>query len=339
MSSHKINIELSADGGKAVADEIGKVGKASTDLIVNVKKIGRAFGEFGGFFGDLVSNILKGGVWGIMNAVISGAVSLFGKWRDSAKEAAEAAAKAAEEAAERQKKAVDEYAAAIDKLAKTSIEASNANLKRINAELDATQKLTKATLELERERARASGDYSGVSNADAAIADLDLEVEEKRRTARLAGFDEQERALQKQAEGNSVVLDRRQSALADALNTLKQREEAVRSQAAAWARGSLTMVANGGMPTVGYLPASDQDRREAIDDAVYEFHQSDEYKKMSEAVETARKDVKDALSASKSIYAKIDELREERQNFETEIAAQDIEREKEALKAPCQPLQ
>ncbi|MBO7721387.1 MAG: hypothetical protein J6T01_03180 [Kiritimatiellae bacterium] len=44
MARREINIELRADGSKAVG-EFGKVGKASRDLIVNVKKIGNAFGE------------------------------------------------------------------------------------------------------------------------------------------------------------------------------------------------------------------------------------------------------------------------------------------------------
>ena len=44
MARHEINIELRANGSNAVS-EFGKVGKASRDLIVYVKKIGNVFGE------------------------------------------------------------------------------------------------------------------------------------------------------------------------------------------------------------------------------------------------------------------------------------------------------
>ena len=48
MANREVNIELRASGADKVAGEFGKVGKASRDLVVNVKKIGNVFGKLGG---------------------------------------------------------------------------------------------------------------------------------------------------------------------------------------------------------------------------------------------------------------------------------------------------
>ena len=115
MARRTVNITLSASGGNQVAAEFGKAGKASTDLIVNIKKIGNVFGEVGGHLGGFVQNLLKGGIWGIAQAAIGGVVSLCQKWRDSAKEAAEAAEKAAQRARDAHQSYIDNYMAAVKK--------------------------------------------------------------------------------------------------------------------------------------------------------------------------------------------------------------------------------
>ena len=62
MASHTVNIKLQSGGADKVVGDFGKVRKASTDLIVNVKKIGNIFGDFGGSVGSLLQNFLKGSV-------------------------------------------------------------------------------------------------------------------------------------------------------------------------------------------------------------------------------------------------------------------------------------
>ena len=99
MANGIVNIILRGQGGSQVGSEFAKVGKASTDLVVNIKKIGNVFGELGGNIGGFFQNILKGGVFGIAQSILQLGVDLFKKWRDSAKEAAEEAAKAQEAAA------------------------------------------------------------------------------------------------------------------------------------------------------------------------------------------------------------------------------------------------
>ena len=98
MARQTVNIELRAGGGNQVAGEFGKAAKASQDFVVNIKKIGNVFGELGGTMGDLVSNIAKGGIWGIMNAAVAGAQKLLDSWLAKQEQVEERAATAAQKA-------------------------------------------------------------------------------------------------------------------------------------------------------------------------------------------------------------------------------------------------
>ena len=175
MARRTVNITLSASGGNQVAAEFGKAGKASTDLIVNIKKIGNVFGEVGGHLGGFVQNLLKGGIWGIAQAAIGGVVSLCQKWRDSAKEAAEAAEKAAQRARDAHQSYIDNYMAAVKKAASTEDQWLSHGLSLTKQRIDATNNLVKATLELEKAEARARGDKSAMERIDRQIADADVE--------------------------------------------------------------------------------------------------------------------------------------------------------------------
>ena len=161
MARHEINIELRANGSNAVS-EFGKVGKASRDLIVNVKKIGNVFGEIGGNIGGLFQNILKGGAFGIMQSVVALGVNTFQRWRDSAKEAAEAASKAAKETADSIKSSVS----AISSTMSTGISSVDKYTTSLIKQLDATRQLAVAEKELEKQRAIASGDSAAAARAD-----------------------------------------------------------------------------------------------------------------------------------------------------------------------------
>ena len=148
MAKQIVNIEIRGSGGSQVVNEFGKVNKASQDFVVNVKKIGGVFGELGGAWGDLVSNIAKGGIWGIMNALINGVVTLYGKWRDSAKEAAEEAKRKTEEMIDANKKLV----VSIKEASAAQAAAIDHNLSRREKEIDRVKELTKAEIELARQR-------------------------------------------------------------------------------------------------------------------------------------------------------------------------------------------
>ena len=175
MAKNTVNIQLRAGGASQVAGEFGKVGKASTDLIVNVKKIGGAFGDLGGMLGGVVQNVLKGGIFGIAAEVTRGIVSLYAKWRDSAKEAAEAAEKAAQRARDAHQSYIDNYMSAVKKAASTEDQWLSHGLSLTKQRIDATNNLVKATLELEKAEARARGDKSAMERIDRQMAEADVE--------------------------------------------------------------------------------------------------------------------------------------------------------------------
>ena len=216
MAEHKINIELRADSGKAV-DAFGKVGKASTDLIVNIKKLGGAFGDFGGIAGNILSNIFKGGIWGIMTAAVQGALSLFNKWRNSAKEAAEAVSEA-------MKKSAEEASAAITKI-NQAYKDEVSSIDKVTAstikQIEATKKLAVATQELARQRALAAGDADAAAKAEGEIAAITAKSEKEKEAAYVRSYQkrlEAAQAAEKKLEGRFEAA----SMKADAL--VKQRD-------------------------------------------------------------------------------------------------------------------
>ena len=211
MAEHKINIELRADSGKAV-DAFGKVGKASTDLIVNIKKLGGAFGDFGGIAGNILSNIFKGGIWGIMTAAVQGALSLFNKWRNSAKEAAEAVSEA-------MKKSAEEASAAITKI-NQAYKDEVSSIDKVTAstikQIEATKKLAVATQELARQRALAAGDADAAAKAEGEIAAITAKSEKEKEAAYVRSYQkrlEAAQAAEKKLEGRFEAASMKAGAL------------------------------------------------------------------------------------------------------------------------------
>lgn len=194
MAKQTVNIELRASGGTKVAGEMGKIGKASTDLVVNIKKIGGAFGELGGFFGDLFSNIMKGGIWGIMSAAVQGVIKLFGKMSSASEEAEQKAAEAARNAHSERMAEIREYSSALDKLSEKRKAQASLAIKLNNDEIASWHSLARASLEAERAMARAAGDKNGVSAIDRELAEVDAEsrrrqLQEQIRAAKQAKID------------------------------------------------------------------------------------------------------------------------------------------------------
>lgn len=184
MARHTVNIELHAGGGSQVVGEVGKVGKATTDLIVNIKKFGNLFGELGSNIGSFLQNLLKGGVWGIAQSIVQIGVDAFSKWKNAEKEAAEAAAKAAQEHLEKRQKLVSEYMATVERSLAAEKQWISHDLSMTQKRIDLTKNLTLATLELEKARARALGDTKGMRDVDRRMADA--EAEAKRQQLRAA---------------------------------------------------------------------------------------------------------------------------------------------------------
>ena len=157
MSKREINIELRSSGGKKVESDLSGVRKASTDLVVNIKKLGGAFGDLGSIAGNVLSNILKGGIWGIMAASVQGAMALCVKAWNKHKEAAEKAAEAAKEAFDKMTKDVADKIAAVG----TAFTAAVTNIDKMTASYDKQTAAVKnhvlAQIELEKQRNIAGG--------------------------------------------------------------------------------------------------------------------------------------------------------------------------------------
>ena len=75
------------------------------DLTESVKKLGGVAGQTGGLVGEMLSSALKGGIFGVIAAAVGVIVNLYGKWRDAARETAEAAKRAFDDRV----KAVSDY--------------------------------------------------------------------------------------------------------------------------------------------------------------------------------------------------------------------------------------
>lgn len=215
MARHTVNIELHAGGGSQVAGEVGKVGKATTDLIVNVKKFGNLFGELGSNLGSLAQNLLKGGVWGIAQSIVQIGVDAFEKWRNAEKEAAEAAARHAQELLEKRQKCVSEYMETVERSLASEKQWIAHDLGMTQKRIALTKTLTQATIELEKARARAMGDTSGMRAADKRMADAEASA----------------RRQQLRAETSAAMREKNaeQRALADAQRGVKEQERVIRA--------------------------------------------------------------------------------------------------------------
>ena len=164
MAGGIVNIILHATGAGQVVGEVSKSGKVIAELSGNVKKLGNVFGETGSIMSSVLSNIIKGSVWGVMAEGVRLVVHWIGKWRDTAKEAAEEAKRKTEEMIAANSKLV----ASIKEASAAQAAAIDHNLSRREKEIDRVKELTKAEIELARQReiAAAKGDEAGISAAN-----------------------------------------------------------------------------------------------------------------------------------------------------------------------------
>lgn len=192
MAKQTVNIELRAAGGSQVAGEFSKATKASRDFVVNIKKIGGAFGELGGAWGDLISNITKGGIWGIMNSVISGIGTLCAKVYKSIKESSEAYQKTITDSLSVMAEKMAAYKVTVEDVAKAERAAVDAGTNRLKSQIDLTEQLTKATIELARQKRIAAGEGAETVNAesDSAISEASAKAARERSDAEIAAIKE-----------------------------------------------------------------------------------------------------------------------------------------------------
>ena len=146
-------------------DSLGNV----SQLTQGVRTLSQTFGTLGQTAGSVVSSILKGGIWGAAAAGVTLVVTAFRKWRDAAREAAEAQDRAMKESIARGREAAqalrESYAAAA--------KAIDEQAKRQKADIELTKQQTKASLELAAAKEKAAGNTAKAAelSRQAAAAD------------------------------------------------------------------------------------------------------------------------------------------------------------------------
>lgn len=230
MADGTVNIRLRSSGGSQVAGELGKVSGGIADVRKSIGILAGSLGGIGGKLTQMLGGIFTGGIWEIGARVISGAISLWNKWRDAAAEAAEEAAKAQEAAAERQQKALERLADVQRRVAAARQAAIADGTKLWKAERAAVNDLAKAMLELERAQARLRGDSAGVQKADDELSALDAAEQRKALVRnlndarlRLAAANTEQRGAQKRANAAEKAAKDATSGVF-AASQLKQRE-------------------------------------------------------------------------------------------------------------------
>ena len=156
--------------GDSVARSMRAIGDKAEGAARSVGKISGAISVLTkgtGLFGNLVSGIFKGGLWEIGAA----AVRLIGEklmdlWNEQ-KEAIENYRKAAVENMDTLVGKIGEYQSAVSESANAVREGIDAVLAARKSELDMTERLTKATIELARQRRIAAGESAETVNAEA----------------------------------------------------------------------------------------------------------------------------------------------------------------------------
>ena len=155
------------DLSAATAKSLGDI----NSLAKGTQMLGAAFGSAGGLIGSAVKNLLKGGVWEIAATGVRTVIGLWEKHRESVERAAQAEKKAFEDSIAAAKAHMDAIAASLAARERSA----KSELAAVNAQIEATMKLNRAQVELNRNRAivAAGGDAAAVAQIN---ADSDAEI-------------------------------------------------------------------------------------------------------------------------------------------------------------------
>ena len=292
------------------------------DLTESVKKLGGVAGQTGGLVGEMLSSALKGGIFGVIAAAVGVIVNLYGKWRDAARETAEAEKRAFDDRV----KAVSDYSAAVEKCYQASASAIDGNLKRINAEVT-------AELELQRERARANGDDEGAERLSTRMKEVEAAADEEKMIAALDAAEAKLAAARKRKDDLEDPFGRAEENYATALAAYNKAVAEVRKDAEESARGDAYMLQSSAGATIAYRSATEEQRKAAGDAAVSEYLDTAEGRSFAgsmQAAENARNDLRDKVESAKREIA---EAESHLQNLETKADAMVLRADAGLLKA------
>lgn len=296
------------------AKGFGKLGEVAKGA---AKGIGGAFGQVAGMF-------LQGGIWGAMSAAVVKAFSwAWGK----IKEAAERAAKHAERVWKENLTSIKDGAAAVEKAFDQTNTAIDRAISKYTTMTNSVKELTKAEIELAKQRAIANG--MDAASATAAADDLSAQVDYEAERARLEKViaEEQKRVdAAKQAEAATAEIVKKATAakIAAEAEYQKKREEfaakAVRS-----AQMLMSMVQG---PIFRGL--SEDEIAKERQKALVEFDDSGESAKAREKIRNA-KDALDGIKTDEKTLAAADEARDKIEQAQKALETLDVRREAREL--------
>lgn len=296
------------------AKGFGKLGEVAKGA---AKGIGGAFGQVAGMF-------LQGGIWGAMSAAVVKAFSwAWGK----IKEDAERAAKHAERVWKENLTSIKDGAAAVEKAFDQTNTAIDRAISKYTTMTNSVKELTKAEIELAKQRAIANG--MDAASATAAADDLSAQVDYEAERARLEKViaEEQKRvdaARQAEAATAEIVKKATAAKIAAEAEYQKKREEfaakAVRS-AQIWM--SMAQGQN-------FRGLSEDEIAKERQKALAEFDDSDEAAKAREKIRNA-KDALDGIKTDEKTLAAADEARDKIEQAQKALETLDVRREAREL--------
>ena len=159
------NAVATGSGFSKMYGEVKGLAAAMPGLTKATMILGQTFGTTGAAVGRMATMLLQGGIWG---AAAEGArllIEKFGLFKDRTEETKEKLDKLAESARK--------FYETINANSQKSIEKIDKETKRRNEQLDITNRMIKAELQLQKARAISSGDTAGVERIDRQIAEAD----------------------------------------------------------------------------------------------------------------------------------------------------------------------
>lgn len=296
------------------AKGFGKLGEVAKGA---AKGIGGAFDQVAGMF-------LQGGIWGAMSAAVVKAFSwAWGK----IKENAERAAKHAERVWKENLTSIKDGAAAVEKAFDQTNTAIDRAISKYTTMTNSVKELTKAEIELAKQRAIANG--MDAASATAAADDLSAQVDYEAERAMLEKViaEEQKRvdaARQAEAATAEIVKKATAAKIAAEAEYQKKREEfaakAVRS-AQIWM--SMAQGQN-------FRGLSEDEIAKERQKALAEFDDSDEAAKAREKIRNA-KDALDGIKTDEKTLAAADEARDKIEQAQKALETLDVRREAREL--------
>lgn len=274
----------------------------------------------GGAFSGVFEMIMQGGVWGAATMAVTAAF----KWAwGRIREDAEREAKRTERAWKDGLESIREGAAEIDKAFASSMSAADKSISRFDAMTNSVKELTKAEIELARQRAIANG--MSREDASRAAADLSAQEDEEAEENRLRHVVETERKrvdAAESAEAATVELKREATKKKEAAEAeyQRKREEYVRKNAA-----TLGYSMNGMGAGVTAYALSEKEVAENRARAARDFEESDEAGALRGKVKEAADRLKSIATDEKALAA-ADDARNKIALAENALAALDAKR-------------